>query len=285
MSSSNTIMTSRNAAATPAHHHASAKTVIHFHRPRTLLEKQPFIIGYGTTLSFVSPVFTGYQLCRLYKIHKPPAQLVRLALGIVPHQAVLLSMQLNASTAIKDVMNPWSAFFVVGVLQGGIYGFSNVHFSKAWKLGSLAATTWSSRISTVFRGSLFAGVRDMISQGTPFMCSKYVQSNVMDVLFPTDETTTDGTLDFVKHWTSLLSTSVTATYLSQGLHNCQTTMQTNASFGYRDAVKKVWADHGVAAFYRGAEARVGLLVIINILNELLLKPAWAPIRMESTHEE
>jgi hypothetical protein len=173
---------------------------------------------------------------------------------------------------------------VVGVLQGGIYGFSNVHFSKAWKLGSLAASTTSlsSRISMVFRGSLFAGVRDMISQGTPFMCSKYVQSNALDVLVPTvgDETTT-GRLDFVKHWASLLSTSVTATYLSQGLHNCQTTMQTNSSFGYMDAVKKVWADHGLAAFYRGAEARVGLLVIINILNELLLKPAWAPIRMET----
>jgi hypothetical protein len=278
---SNSIMTSRGAVTpTPSH----AKTVIHFHRPRTLLEKQPYIVGYGTTLSFVSPVFTGYQLCRLYKIQKPPAQLVRLALAIVPHQAVLLSMQLNASTAIKDVLNPWSAFFVVGVLQGGIYGFSNVHFSKAWKLGSLAASTTSlsSRISMVFRGSLFAGVRDMISQGTPFMCSKYVQSNALDVLVPTvgDETTT-GRLDFVKHWASLLSTSVTATYLSQGLHNCQTTMQTNSSFGYMDAVKKVWADHGLAAFYRGAEARVGLLVIINILNELLLKPAWAPIRMET----
>ena len=265
----------------------SVHTLVHFHRPRTFLEKQPYILGYGTALATVSPALTGYQLCRLYKIQKPPAQILRLAFGIFPHQALLLSTQLNASTAIKDLLNPWSAFFVVGVLQGGIYGFSNVHFSKAWTLGTSAAsaTTMAGRIRVLFRGSGFAGVRDTISQGTPFMCSSALHTNVLDVLLPTipkEDEVPPTTLDLVKHWTALFSTSIVATYMSQGLHNCQTTMQTNSSLSYAGAVKKVWAEHGYAAFYRGAEARVGLLLIVNVLNELLLKPAWAPVRVPVT---
>ena len=27
-------------------------------------------------------------------------------------------------------------------------------------------------------------------------------------------------------------------------------------------------------FHRGAEARVGLLLLVNVLNEILLKPVW-----------
>jgi hypothetical protein len=262
----------------------SIQDLLDFHRPRTFLEKQPFILTYGTALATVSPALTGYQLCRLYKIQKPPSQVLRLAFGIFPHQALLLSLQLNASSAIKDVLNPWSAFFVVGVLQGGIYGFSNIHFSKAWNLGTAAASapTMAGRIRILFRGSGFGGVRDTISQGTPFMCSSALHTNVLDVLLPTEPKEDDvppTTLDLVKHWTALFSTSIAATYMSQGLHNCQTTMQTNSSLGYAGAIKKVWADHGYAAFYRGAEARVGLLLIVNVLNELLLKPAWAPVRV------
>jgi hypothetical protein len=261
------------------------QTIVYLHRPKTFLEKQPYILSYGTALSLVAPSLTGYQLTRLYKIHKPPSQIFRLALGIMPTQAVLISCQLNASTAIKDMLNPWAAFFVVGVLQGAIYGYSNVHFSKIWGLGTAAASapTLAAKIAVVFRGSGFAGVRDTISQGTPFMFSGAVHKNVLDVLVPTtnpSETDEPATLDLVKHWTALFSTSICATYLSQGLHNCQTMMQTNSSVNYFSAMKKVWADHGIACMYRGAEARVGLLLIINILNELLLKPAWAPVRVE-----
>lgn len=258
-------------------------TLVHFHRPKTFYEKQPYILSYGTALATVSPALTGYQLCRLNKIYKPPSQIVRLAFGIFPHQAVLLSCQLNASTAIKDVLNPWAAFFVVGVLQGSIYGFSNLHFSKAWNLGTATALAPNmlSRIRLMFRGSGFAGLRDTISQGTPFMFSGAVHTNILDKILPTtpkEDETPPTTLDLVKHWSALFSTSIVATYMSQVLNNCATTMQTNPGVSYTGAVKKVWADHGMAAFYRGAEARVGLLLIVNVLNELLLKPAWEPVR-------
>jgi hypothetical protein len=257
--------------------------MIHFHRPKTFVEAQPYILCYGTALATVSPSLTAYQLCRLYKIQKPPGQIVRLAMGIFPHQAVLMSLQLNASTAIKDLVNPWGAFFIVGVLQGGIYGFSNIHFSKAWNLGTAAASAPNmvARVRVLFRGSGFAGVRDTISQGIPFMLSGTVHANIMDVLLPTEPRAEDepaSPIDLFKHWTSLFTTSIAATYMSQGLHNCQTTMQTNTNVGYAGAVTKVWTEHGLAAFYRGAEARVIMLLIINMLNELLLKPAWEPVR-------
>lgn len=65
--------------------------------------------------------------------------------------------------------------------------------------------------------------------------------------------------------------------MSQGLHNCQITMQADQSLGYASAVRTVFQQHGIRALIRGAEARVGLLLIVNLLNELLLKPAWAPV--------
>jgi hypothetical protein len=240
-------------------------------RPRTVAEKQPYIFAYGAAISLVSPAATAYQLCKLYKIQgKPPAQLLRMSMSIFPHQTLLKAIQMNASTPVKEHMNPWAAFAVVGILQGGVYGQCNVHFSKALQLGSTVPS-----LAGIFRGSAFAACRDMLSQGVPFMCSSTVKTSMLDSVWKTEET--DETANLIKHWTSVLSTSVVATYLSQGLHNCQIAMQADQSLSYGRTFAKVWAEHGVAILYRGAEARVGLLLIVNVLNELLLKPAWAPV--------
>lgn len=241
-------------------------------RPRTFLEKQPYIVTYGAAISLVSPAATAYQLCRLYKVSKPPSQLLRMSMAILPHQTVLKAIQMNASTPVKEYLNPWAAFAVVGILQGGVYGQCNVHFSKALQLGKTAAS-----LTGIFRGSAFAGTRDMLSQGVPFVYSGNVRTNLLDRVWQT--TPEDATANSVKHWTSLLSTSIVATYLSQGMHNCQIAMQADQSLNYSQVLSKVWTEHGVAALYRGAEARVGLLLVVNVLNELLLKPAWAPVQL------
>merc|ERR1712079_64885 len=78
----------------------------------------------------------------------------------------------------------------------------------------------------------------------------------------------------VTRWAGVLSTSVLVTYLSQGLHNCQIAMQADQSLGYLSTLKTVFGRHGPMALIRGAEARVGLLLVVNALNELLLKRAW-----------
>ena len=255
-------------------------------RPRTFLEKQPYIFGYGAAISLVSPAATAYQLCRLYKLTtKSPLQLLGMSAAIFPHQTVLKAAQMNASTPVKEHLNPWAAFAVVGVLQGGVYGQCNVYFSRALKLGSSAVS-----MAGIFRGSGFAAVRDTLSQGMPFVCSDAVRTNLVERVYPfptsssssnDDETaSTTAFHNSIQQWTAVLSTSVVATYLSQGLHNCQIAMQANQSLGYATAVQSVWQQHGLKLFYRGAEARVGLLLLVNALNEVLLKPAWAPVPLE-----
>ena len=106
------------------------------------------------------------------------------------------------------------------------------------------------------------------------MCSESFRKNVLDPYWHTEEGTTAHS---AKVWSSVISTSVVATYLSQGFHNFQIAMQADQSLSYSQALKSVTQQHGIKAFYKGAEARVGLLLIVNILNELLLKPAWSPV--------
>jgi hypothetical protein len=42
--------------------------------------------------------------------------------AIFPHQTALKLLQMNTATPVKEHLNPWAAFAVVGVLQGGVYG-------------------------------------------------------------------------------------------------------------------------------------------------------------------
>ena len=243
-------------------------------RSRTFLEKQPYIVAYGGVISAFSPIATAYQLCKLYNLRPSSPTLLRMSLGIFPHQTALKALQMNVSTPVKEYLNnPWAAFGVVGILQGGVYGQANVHFSRALQLGQTAAS-----LRGIFRGSAFAGLRDTISQGMPFMCSESVRTQVLERAWQRSEDDDDDLLaSSVQHWTAVVSTSVVATYASQGLHNCQTAMQADQSLSYRQAVRTVFQQHGWRALIKGAEARVGLLLIVNVLNELLLKPAWAPV--------
>jgi hypothetical protein len=237
-------------------------------RPKTFAEKQPYIVGYGAAISCISPLASSYQLSKLYNLKPTTPQLLRMSAQIFPQQVLLKAIQMNASTPVKEHLNPWAAFAVVGVLQGAVYGQANVHFSKALQLGKTAS------LLGVFRGSGFAAVRDTLSQGVPYMCSDAVRANVLD---PVWKDNGDKTSQSIKQWTSVISTSIVATYMSQGLHNCQITMQADQSLGYVQAIKSVLKQHGIKGMIRGAEARVGLLLVVNVLNELLLKPAWAPV--------
>ena len=140
------------------------------------LAMQPYILGYSAAISLVSPTLTGYQLCRVYSCPVGMPRLVRLGLGILPQQTALKTLQMNAATPVKEHISPWLAFGVIGVLQGGVYGHANVAFSRALKLSQNA------NLAGMFRGSAFAGLRDTISQGVPFMLSGSFQRSVVDPL-------------------------------------------------------------------------------------------------------
>ena len=239
-------------------------------RSRTTAEKQPYLLGYSACISLFSPIATAFQLCKVYNKSVPAPRLAALSARIFPHQTALKLAQMNAATPVKEYCNPWAAFFVVGVLQGGVYGQSNVHFARQLQLSSTAS------LKGMFRGSAFAGCRDSLSQGVPFVFSRTVESVVFDpiwqAVFSKDVTgSSDGG---VKRAVSVFSTSVAATFMSQGLHNCQIRMQAEQSLSYGGVVRTLQAEHGLRFLYKGGSARVALLLVVNGLNEMLLKPAW-----------
>ena len=135
----------------------------------------------------------------------------------------------------------------------------------------------------MFRGSGFAGLRDTISQGVPFMYASTVQSAVVDPLLKpqagagagagADEASDLG--HGLRRAVAVIGTSIGATVLSQAPHNCQIRLQADHSLSYGGAVAGLWREHGVRMLYMGASARVALLLLVNGLNEMLLKKAWA----------
>ena len=128
----------------------------------------------------------------------------------------------------------------------------------------------------MFRGSGFAGLRDTISQGVPFMYASTVQSAVVDPLLKpqagADEASDLG--HSLRRAVAVIGTSIGATVLSQALHNCQIRLQADHSLSYGGAVAGLWREHGARMLYMGASARVALLLLVNGLNEMLLKKAW-----------
>lgn len=69
-------------------------------------------------------------------------------------------------------------------------------------------------------------------------------------------------------------TSIFATFASQGCHNAQLLMQSNTSLTYGQTIRTLFAEHGWRVLYMGGSARIALLLLVNGLNEVLLKPAW-----------
>ena len=160
-----------------------------------------------------------------------------------------------------------------------IYTSPSLPFSPAHRSFKLVKKTPALSLRAVFRGSVFAACRDTISQGVPFMLSSSVRERIFDPLLDAshddDDDNSDSAASLAAHWGSVILTSVAATVASQGLHNAQITMQADQSLSYASAVKSLWRNNGMGMMVRGAEARIGLLLVVNILNELILKPAWA----------
>ena len=229
------------------------------------VELQGRYFQYGAGISIFSAPASAYQLCRLYKAAVPPSEMAKAACRILPHQTLLKLTQMNASAPVKELINPWAAFAVVGILQGGVYGQSSVHFAKAFSLVAKAPS-----LAGMFRGSMFAAGRDSLSQGIPFVLADPFRRTVVDRVVASDS----DLAKMAKKWGSLILTSIGATVASQGLHNGQLRMQSDQSLTYARALRSLVNQFGPSFLWRGAEARVGLLLVVNVLNELILKPCW-----------
>lgn len=231
-----------------------------------------YLSAYCFGTSLFTPAACLYNLTKLnpaMRAQLTPVSAMRLATRILPHQTVLKALQIGASTPVKENLSPWAAFSLVGVLQGGLYGHANIFFLKTLKSNKVVS------YAGVLRGYGFAGARDAISQGVPFMFSSTVEKKYFSPMFDKLSDDKNSVLLSVQKWSAVISTSICATYLSQGFHNCQTIMQSEQSLSHFQGARAAWKNNGFSLFYKGAEARVGLMLVINILNDTLLKKAWA----------
>lgn len=239
--------------------------------------RQPYLFGYGACISAVSPLASCYQLLKLNpQVKVPLKEMAVLSARIFPQQTLLKAAQMNASTPVKEHLNPWMAFAFVGFLQGGVYGQANIHFAKNLGIGKKLS------LKGMFRGGGFAAGRDTLSQGIPFMLSDTLLKHVIDPLYPTEP---GHPLSTVKQYGSVIACSVAATLASQGMHNCQITMQANQELTHFTTLPAVLEKHGLSFLWKGASARVSLLLVVNILNETLLKAAWRGEEAAAAGEE
>ena len=79
---------------------------------------------------------------------------------------------MNAATPVKEHANPWLAFGVVGVLQGGVYGQCTTYVSKLLGLAKKPP-----KLQDLLRGSAFAGDSSltMIWIGGPIRLSRRLE--------------------------------------------------------------------------------------------------------------
>lgn len=108
------------------------------------------------------------------------------------------------------------------------------------------------------------------------MCSAIVRDNFILPFVHIDENTSPLKRSVV-YWSSILSTSVVATFMSQSFQNLQIHMQSHPDFNYVTTISDLYNRNGLKFLWEGAEARVGLLLYVNVLNDLVLKKAWEPV--------
>ena len=156
----------------------------------------------------------------------------------------------------------------------GVYGQCTTYVSK--KLGICKGTHFSPR--EMFRGSLFAGARDTISQGAPFMLSGAAQQTMVDPAYRAisgaDGDGDEGLGHGLRRAVAVFGTSVCATVLSQFPHNAQIRLQADSTVNYGNVVQTLYREHGTRILWIGSHARIALLLVVNALNELILKRAW-----------
>tara|TARA_R100001163_G_C5067706_1_gene207040 strand:+ start:2027 stop:2740 length:714 start_codon:yes stop_codon:yes gene_type:complete len=210
-------------------------------------------INYGyyvTGLSLITPPLIGYNIKKLYN---PTNDIpwIKGSCKMIPKQLILRSGQLLFANQLKEsTNNTFIAFAGIGITQGIIYGHCTSNWLKWIKLPFKISPN-------PLAGFGYAAMRDIISQGIPF----YVGQNI------------NNKLDNKYTLLAVSGTSLVSTVASQGLHNCQTIMQIK-NVGYKKSAIKCWNRHGFKMLYVGCEARICMMLGVNILNYLFLRDIW-----------
>lgn len=207
-------------------------------------------LGHSILITTISPLSNAYNLCKLFdnKIHF--RKICKHTVPIITPQILLRYAQLNVG-ALVNFHNPLLGFGFIGALQGIIYGHANSYYNKVL-FGKPFVR------SNMFRGTIFASGRDIISQGIPFVYSSKI-SNYFGI---------KSDLGKLAIWSS---TSLLSILSSHFLHNLQLIMHSNENIRYIDTLKKL---QNPTIFWKGVEGRLILLLATNALNEFFLKDVW-----------
>jgi len=191
-------------------------------------------------------------------------EMLALSLSVVPAQTALKVAQLNLGSSMKSVLSPHAAFAIMGAVQGGITGHANVWFSRALGLGN-------PNMMNAFNGSPYAALKEILAQGIPYALSGAFERVLLDPLLPSKDS---KMFSRVKQWLSVFTTSALGTLVSQVFNNLQIAMVVKPHLTYGEAAEEVWRVNGGSMFYKGCVSRGGLMLLVNVLNEFILKHAW-----------
>lgn len=222
--------------------------------------KEKNFFYHSLSISCFSPLTSLYQNTRLYNIankNKIFMKNIKYLPHIFPQQVLFRYGLLHASTLCKDNFSTVSAFGLIGILQGGIQGHSNVYFAKKLNI------TKTIKIKNYFRGPVFSGSRVIVSQGAPFLFT----DSFNDAVFKNNKSN-------ITYYFSLLTVSITASIISHPLHCMQTFVQNNNSVSQLQMFKQMVKMHRWSLFYKGVESRIVLLFLTNLFNDIFLKRIW-----------
>lgn len=222
------------------------------------LKNEKYFFYHSSIISCFSPISSLNQITQLYPQYYKKNILIqnlKQIPKIYPQQVALRYCQLHLSTLCKDYCSPIFAFGLIGILQGGIYGHTNLFFSKNMNI------TNNIKINHYFRGPVFASTRDIISQGIPFTFI----SNFCDSSFEDNK---------IYYYSCLFGLSITSTFLSHPLHCLQVFCQNNPSKSQFEVAKFMIKKHNFNLFYKGISGRIILIFITNLCNDLFLKKIW-----------
>ena len=227
-----------------------------------LNSRESLFLQHSTVISLFSPIASLYQTSKLFGQpfhtnlrHIPPIFLPQIALRYV---------QTSLSTDCKDTFNPLIAFGLIGILQGGVYGHSNLYFSDKMNISH------NKEMRNYFKGPVFAATRDIISQGLPFYLTPLLASYTFHI-------TKQCVSENINQWNEFLilgGISIISTYLSHPFHCLQIFIQNDPKSTQIDIAEKIIGQYKWTLFYRGITGRLFLLLITNFSNHMFLRHIW-----------
>lgn len=224
--------------------------------------RESLFIQHSTIVSLFSPIASLYQTSKLFG--QPFQSNLRHIPPIFLPQIFLRYTQTSLSTDCKDIFNPLIAFGFIGILQGGVYGHSNLYFSDKMNISHNMV------MRNYFKGPVFAATRDVISQGLPF----YLTPLLVPYTFSITKQYVSENVNKWDELTILSSLSIISTYLSHPFHCLQTFIQNKPKSTQIDIAKKIIKQYKWTLFYRGITGRLFLLLITNFSNHMFLRRIW-----------